>query len=257
MKMKKSLILTAIILLLVPGFIYSDMITFKVGYFIPRAQSDLWDVEFENMDFTKSDFYGTNFSFTYEYFLTKELSFALNIDGYSRKKVGVYRDFVGISFYEEGDFAFPNDFEGDFSISHVFDVSITPIQFSVKLTPMGRRGRFIPYVGGGVGVYFWNVRLTGDIINFDDEWVYEDEDYIVDIYPVEAADLREENKIKVGFHALGGIMFPIANRISIEAEFKFNFVEGELGKDPYQGFQGFERFDLSGYQFTIGLNYWF
>ena len=246
----------AIFLLLVPCLGFSDMVTFKVGYFIPRAQSDLWDVEFENMDFTKTDFYSTNFGFNYEYFLSREISLALSIDSYSRKKVGVYRDFVGLSF-EEGDFAFPNDFEGDFLISHVFDVSITPIQFSVKLTPAGRKGRFIPYIGGGAGIYFWSVRLQGNIIDFDDEWIYEDEDYIVDIYPVEGALLREDNKVKVGFHALGGVMFPIANRISIEAEFKYNFASGELGKDPYEGFQGFEPFDLGGYQFSIGLNYWF
>ena len=254
--MKKHLIMTVIFLLLVPCLGFSDMITFKAGYFIPRFQSDLWELEFENMDFTKTDYYNTNFGFSYEYFLTRELSFTLSVDSYSRKKVGVYRDFVGIAF-QEGDFAFPNDFEGDFFISHVFNVSITPIQLSVKLAPAGRKGRFIPYVGGGVGIYLWNVRLQGDIVNFDEEWVYEDEDYIVDIYPVESVYLSEDNKIKVGFHALGGVMFPVANRISVEAEFKYNFAQGELGKDPYQGFQGFEPFDLSGYQFSIGLNYWF
>lgn len=245
-------------LLLLPVLVFSDMITFKVGYFIPRAQSDLWDIEFENMDFDKNDFFGTNFGFTYEYFLSRELSIALSIDGYSRKKVGIYEGFVGISFFE-GDFAFPDDFEGDFLISHVFDVSITPFQLSLKLAPMGRKGRFIPYVGGGVGIYLWNVRLQGDIINFDDVWeYYEDGDFIVDIYPVEGRDIREENKIKVGFHALGGIMFPVANRISVEAEFKFNLAEGKFSEDnPYWGFFGFEPFDLSGYQLTIGLNYWF
>lgn len=261
MKMKKSLILTVISLLLVPSFVYSDMITFKVGYFIPRAsggEDSLWYIEFDQMDFGKNDFYGTNFGFTYEYFLTKELSFALNIDGYSRKKVGYYEGYVGETI-DGFDYAF--DYGEGFAISHIFDVSITPIQVSLKLTPMGRKGKFIPYIGGGAGIYLWNVRLQGYIIDFSpgaEEEFYDPniDEYVIG-FPIEAADLREENKVKVGFHALGGIMFPIANRISIEAEFKFNFVEGELGKDPYQGFQGFERFDLSGYQLTIGLNYWF
>jgi len=135
--MKKYLILTAMIILLLPSLAISDIITFKVGYFIPRAQSDLWDIEFENMDFEKNDFFGTNFGFTYEYFLSRELSITLSIDGYSRKKVGFYEGFVGIEF-PEGYFAFPDDFEGDFLISHVFDVSITPFQLSLKLAPMGR-----------------------------------------------------------------------------------------------------------------------
>jgi len=250
--MMKKFILSMILILLVPCLGFSDLVTFKVGYFIPRASSDLWIDEFDQMDFAKSDFTSSNFGFSYEYFFTSQISFAISVDGYSRKKVGAYVDYVGITF-DEGDFAFPSDFEGDFAISHVFDVSITPIQLSLKLTPLGRKGRIIPYVGGGVGVYLWNVRLQGDIIDFDDEWIYEDEDFIISIFPVKLTDAREDNKLKIGYHAFGGLMFPIANRISIEAEIKYNFVEGALT----EGFEGFEDFDLSGYQFSVGLNYWF
>lgn len=250
--------MTVIFLLLVPCLGFSDMITFKAGYFIPRFQSDLWEVEFENMDFTKTDYYNTNFGFSYEYFLTRELSFALNVDSYSRKKLGLYKDFVGETI-DSLDYAF--DYGEGFVINHVFNVSITPIQLSVKLAPAGRKGRFIPYLGGGVGIYFWNVRLQGYIINFSPEAEEEFYDPNIDEYvigfPIESVYLSEDNKVKVGFHALVGVMFPVANRISVEAEFKYNFAQGELGKDPYQGFQGFEPFDLSGYQFSIGLNYWF
>lgn len=242
-----------ILILLVPCLGFSDLVTFKVGYFIPRADSELWSMEFENMDFAKSDFTSSNFGFSYEYFLSNQISFAVSVDGYTRKKLGSYIDYVGIEFLE-GDFAFPSDFEGDFLISHVFDVSITPIQLSLKLSPLGRKGRFIPYVGGGVGVYLWNVRLQGDIINFDEEWTYEDEEYIITVFPIELYDAREDNKLNIGYHAFGGVMFPVANRISIEAEFKYNFLKGALT----EGFVGFlDDFDLSGYQFSVGLNYWF
>ncbi len=250
--MTKKLILSMILILLVPCLGFSDLVTFKVGYFIPRADSDLWTDEFENMDFSKSDFTNSNFSFSYEYFLSNQISLAISVDGYSRKKVGVYKDYVGIQF-QEGDFAFPIDFEADFAISHVFDVSITPIQLSLKLAPLGRRGRLIPYVGGGVGVYLWNVRLQGDIIDFEDVWEYIEDDFIIDVFPVKLADAREDNKFNVGYHAFGGLMFPIANRISIEAEFKYNMLKGALT----EGFEGFDDFDLSGYQISIGLNYWF
>ena len=250
--MKKHLVLVALLILLTPCLAFSDMVTFGIGYFFPRANSDLWDTEFENMSFTQSNFNNSIFGFTYEYFFSNQLSLTLSIDGYSQKKIGFYRDFVGISF-TEGDFAFPTDFEGEFDISHVFDVSITPIQLSLKLAPMGRRGRFIPYIGGGAGVYLWNVRLQGDIVDFDDVWVYEDVDFETDIFPVVQADAREDNKVSLGFHGFGGIMVPVANRISVDGQFKFNFLKGELS----EGFEGFEDFDLSGYQITIGLNYWF
>lgn len=241
-----------ILIFLVPCLGFSDLVTFKVGYFIPRASSDLWTDEFDQMDFSKGNFTSSNFGFSYEYFFTNQISFAISVDGYNRKKVGTYLDYVGIAF-DEGDFAFPSDFEGDFAISHVFNVSITPIQLSLKLAPLGRKGRITPYVGGGVGVYLWNVRLQGDIIDFDDIWEYVDDDFIVEIYPVRLTDAREDNKLKIAYHALGGLMFPVANRISIEAEIKYNFVQGALT----EGFEGFEDFDLSGYQFSVGLNYWF
>jgi len=144
--MKKILMISLIIIFLAPCLAKADTISFKVGYFIPRAESDLWQIEFENMDFKKSDFMGSNFGFSYEYFLTRELSIALSIDGYTRKKVGLYNDYIKEGV-EGQDYAF--DYGEGFGISHVFDVSITPIQVSLKIAPLGRKGSFIPYVGGG------------------------------------------------------------------------------------------------------------
>lgn len=40
--------------------------------------------------------------------------------------------------------------------------------------------------------------------------------------------------------------------MSIDAEFKYNVVTGNL-----EQFLDFEPFDLSGYQISIGLSYWF
>ena len=253
--MKKTLMISLIILIivfLVPSLAKADTVSFKVGYFIPRAESDLWQIEFENMDFKKSDFMGSNFGFSYEYFLTRELSLALSIDGYTRKKVGLYNDYIKETVGGQ-DYAF--DYGEGYGISHVFDVSITPIQVSLKIAPLGRKGSFIPYVGGGVGIYLWNVRIQGDMIDFSDPVEFYDtslDEYVIG-YPVYITDAREENKIKLGYHALGGVMFPIANRISIEGEFKYNFLKGNFS----ESFLGFEAFDLSGYQISIGLNYWF
>lgn len=259
--MKKHLILVILFILLVPCFVFSDIVTFRVGYYFPRADSELWETEFENMDFTKSDFSDSSFGFTYEFFFTNQLSLALSIDGFSQKKLGMYRDFAVIpAETEDGvfDYAFEIDNgivnELGSAISHVFDVSITPIQVSLKLAPMGRRGRFIPYVGGGAGVYLWNVRLAGDIIDFEvgDLFDFPDES-VKEGFAVTPTDARENNKVSIGFHAFGGIMFPVANRISVDGQFKFNHLKGELS----EGFEGFDSFDLSGYQISIGLNYWF
>lgn len=248
--MKKSLIILLALIFLTPSLAFSNIFTFKTGLFIPRAQSDLWTTEFENMSFSKTNYTTTNFSFAYEYFLTREVSVVLGLDSFSKNKFGSYVDYVGIQLVE-GNFAFPNDYVEDFFPSHIFNVSITPVQLSLKLTPMGRKGKFIPYVGGGVGLYLWNVRLNGDLVDFDDVWVYVPDD--IDIYPITTVDAWESNRISFGYHVFGGIMVPFTKRMTFEVEFKYNVARGELK----EAFEGFEPFDLSAYQITLGMNYWF
>jgi len=246
--MRKMLVLLTAILLLVPGLVFSDIVTFKVGYFFPRADSDLWLEEFENMSFTKSNFQDSNFGFGYEYFFTRELSLVLNVEGYSKNKVGFYKDYSAITATDGYDYAFFD--EPGNAVMHTFSVSITPIQFSIKLSPLGRKGKIIPYVGGGAGIYLWSVRLYGDVIDFNAPEEFTDGTIG---YPVFMADAREDNKFKMGYHAFGGVMIPVANRISFEAEFKYQSLTAEL----VDAFEGFQPFDLSGFQFSLGLNYWF
>lgn len=262
--MKKSVIVFLALILLTPCLAYSGIITLKIGFFIPNAQSDLWQEEFRNMDFGKSHYYNSNFGFTYEHFISKQLSFTLGLDGYFKNKSGIYTDYFGVLgsvFGESVDFAFPNGLEGDFfademfSIIHSFNVSITPIQFSIKLYPMGRQGKFMPYIGGGVGLYIWYVRLEGDWVDFnDDSWIYGVD---TQIYPVYLTYAREDSKFTVGYHGFAGLMIPVAQRFTFEAEFKYNYAHGNFRTGQDASFAGYEAFDMSGYQISLGLNYWF
>jgi opacity protein-like surface antigen len=252
--MKKTVGLVAILVLLLPSLGLSGALSFRLGYFIPRAQSDLWQIEFDNMDFQKSDFQNTTLGIYYEHFLTRELSVIAGIEGYSQTRLGYYVDFVGYSF-DEGNFAFPADlYRGEFTPSHNFSVSVTPVQVSLKLTPLGRRSGFIPYLGGGISLYIWSVKLIGDMVDMTDEWIYEDPDLgDVTIYGIYYAQARAENRFNIGFQAFAGFMIPIARRLALEAEFKYNYGKGSLG----EAFPDFESFDLGGYQISLGANYWF
>jgi len=259
--MKKTYIPLLVMVLLLPAFAFSNTITFRLGYFIPRAgggPDSLWNIEFENMSFKKTDFQESMIGFNYEYFLTKELSLAVSVDTYNKNKAGYYRDFVGYSF-DEGDFAFPADvYRGEFTPAHSFNVSIVPIQFSLKLTPFGRRSRIIPFIGGGVGVYFWSVVLRGDMVDFSNVWEYEYEPgKFDDIYYIEPTNARESNRLTFGYHAFGGIMFPIGNRLTLEASVRYNVAKGKFRQGLDASFDGFEDFDLGGLVLAAGINYWF
>ncbi len=254
--MKKHLIILFALILCLPGFVFSDLVSFKVGFFIPRAMSDLWEEEFLNMSFIKSEFQNTNFAFGYEYFISRELSMILGVEGYTKTKSGIYNDYVGL--YDEFD-----DFWGfnildvgtGEPISHVFSVSITPVQASLKLAPLGRKGKIIPFIGGGLSAYLWTVRLQGDMIDFsvEQEFIDQDDNPIGTGYFIRPTDAREENKISFGYHVFGGVMLPIANRISLEGEVKYSRATGVLKN----AFIGFEPFDLGGITISVGMNYWF
>jgi opacity protein-like surface antigen len=256
--MRKTFGLVAILALLLPGLGFSDGVSIRLGYFIPQAKGDLWQIEFENMSYNKSNFQTVVLGFTYEHFLTREISLSIGFDSYSKIERGYYRDYVGYGFTDIGDFGFPADirpegYDTNFDISHQLNISMLPIQASLKITPLGRKSGIMPYVGGGVSLYFWSVKLQGDMIDFTDVWTYDTGSSIIDVYGVRMTDAREENQLTLGFHGFAGLMIPIARRAAVEAEFKYNYGKGTL-KDA---FEGFGKFDLSGYQISLGINYWF
>ena len=177
--MKKLMILVAALIVLIPSLAYSDMMTVRLGYYLPSILNSynylshlnsLWGIELSQMSFGPSDFRGAMLGGGYEFFLTKQFSVALSVDGYTREAGGYYRDYVAVTLNNadfQGDYAFPAaNYTGDFEVLHSFHVSMTPVQLSLKLAPLGRKTRIIPYVGGGVGLYFISASIRGSIVDF-------------------------------------------------------------------------------------------
>lgn len=232
-----------------------NSVTIRVGSFFPSAESDLWQIEFDQMSFAKSNFQSSAFGFDYEIFFSKNFSLVVGFDSYQKNKAGYYVDYEGISILGQGVFAVPLDYGGDFDLIHSFRVSVTPMQASLKITPLGRRSSLIPYVSGGLSVFLWSVSLDGDIIDFSDEWILSDPVYgDTEAYGVMPSALsRESNRLSLGYHFAGGIQYVVGNRITLQGEVKVFSGTGELT----EWLQGFEPFDLSSLFISIGLNYWF
>jgi hypothetical protein len=263
--MKKYILAGLAVLLAVGSMGYANIMTIQMSYFVPRAQSgaqyadSLWTVEFENMNFKKTSFENASFGLGYEIILTNQFSLVLGLDTYSKNMTGYYKDYVGHGILGQY-WAFPNDVYvfGPAPLQHNFSVSITPIQASIKITPFGRRHTVIPYVGGGVALYFSRVRLRGDMVDFSDPYVYTDAFVSeAEIYPVYYVDAWEEGstfgKVSFGWQVFGGFMVPVTNRFSIDAGFKYANSRVNLG----ESFLGFGPFDLGSYQVSLGVNYWF
>jgi len=74
------------------------------------------------------------------------------------------------------------------------------------------------------------------------------------IYPVVYVDAHETQAV-FGAHAFGGLMFPIGYRLTLEAEARYHWASASFnGAFPAAEYG---KFDLSGWSFSFGLNYWF
>jgi len=258
--MKKALILIAVVIVLIPSLAYSDILTFKMGYYSPKALNhissagnSLWDYELTQINLSKDDYRGGIFGIGYEHFISPKLSFAASVDIFTKQNGGYYRDYVS---YAIGDlnyaFPYPTYTDGG-DILQSFQVSMYPVQFSLKFYPIGRKGTFVPFFGGGGGPYFIRAEVWGSIIDFTDEYIYTDPDLgdvsIYGIYGVSAS----ETKIALGGHVFAGFMVPIGYRLTLEAEARYHFAKANFS----DAFQGFDKFDMSGLSISIGINYWF
>jgi opacity protein-like surface antigen len=265
--MKKLIVLAAGLALIVPTLAFADSFSLRVGYFMPRALSSsyltlhpnsLWFVEFDQMTFALKDFRGGTLGASYERFFGPNLSLVLGVDTFSRRRLGDYWDYDQTEF-TEGWFAFPVDLEPAdipdwYYISHSFRVSSTPVTLSVKLAPLGRKTKLIPFVGGGAGLYFWNTSLYGEMVDFSDPWIYTDPILgDIDIFPVISINSREKG-MAVGYHAFAGLQFPIGYRATIDAEVRYNWAKGKFDDGLLVDF---DDFDLGGLALTVGFSYWF
>lgn len=251
--MKKTIITVALILLLLPLSASANIFTIRYGYFVPRMSGgpdSLWTIEFENMSLRKSAYQSGMIGLAYEFFMNRNVSLELAIDFYNRQKAGWYIDYSQYKV-DSMSFAFPDIFGQP--IIHAFEVSQTPISMSVKVTPLGRRVRFVPYFGGGVGLYVWSVRLRGEIIDFSDPWTYTDPGGSITVYPVYYAVLEENNRLSIGYNAFAGVMVPVGSRTTLDLGLRYNFLQAKFR----DAFEGFENFDFNGYALVLGLNFWF
>jgi opacity protein-like surface antigen len=274
--MKKAIVLAVGLALLLPSLSFADSFSVRFGYYMPRAVSEsylgqhadtsLWGIEFYNMNFALKDFRGGILGLSYERFLGPNLSLLVSVESFSRRKLGDYYDYSQAEF-TDGWYAFtvgeePSDIPDLYYITHSFKVSSTPVTASVKFTPLGRKTRLIPYVGGGVGAYFWSTGIFGDMPDFNPldeygdpiEYYYPDPLYgDITVYPVLQVNSRERG-VAFGCHAFAGVQVPIGYRATIDAEARYHWARGRFN-DGY--LLDFEDFELGGLALSIGFSYWF
>jgi hypothetical protein len=220
----KRLAIWLAILGLGSGILFSQSVNMKIGLFVPRMQSDLWQINLDNLVLSRSDFINAYYGGEYEIFLDRHTSFSLEIGSYVKGVHTQYRDYE----FANGD-----------PIQQDIQLRVTPLEANIKLYPMGYRYRLYPFIGAGVGVYAWTYQQYGDFINFEDESVNE--------------GFAETRRFSFGLNGRIGVVFRFQPRLAFALEGKYQYLKGRLS----DFFEGFNSLDLGGFTANASINIYF
>jgi hypothetical protein len=113
-----------------------------------------------------------------------------------------------------------------------------PFSATVRFLPLGNRGGFQPYIGGGVGVFRWRYSETGQFIDFSNN-------IFVDNFVATGG--------AVGPLILGGVRFGLGS-LSAGGEIRYQHATADLPDG--QGFAG-PKLNLGGFNYLATLNFHF
>ncbi len=220
--MKRILLMLSIILIGFPAF--SDILKIKVGQFNPTQNSDLWEINRDNLYLEKKDFEGGYGAIQWEFFTQKNISFSVEVGSYSKSLWTSYRDWE----WEDGS-----------PINQRLSFNVVPIEANANIYPGGAHRPIAPYFGGGIGIYIWKYIQEGDFVDFT-TW---------DVF----SGRFETSTTGIGANLKGGLSWRISRTIGFFGEAKYVFLKDDLSSD----FQGFEKFDVGGLYLSLGISVWY
>jgi opacity protein-like surface antigen len=196
----------------------------RIGQFEPDGESQYWDQR--EIDFTggADDFEDTIFGVDYTRMLTER--FGVIASG---------------SLYEASSTAAFLDFEDEFGndIVHETSLDITQLNLGVLFHILRRDAVVSPYVGGGLGLYGYDLEESGEFIDFDTFDIFE--------------GTFDTDGNAFGAFFLLGLEIPITEGVGVFAEGRWHSVEDELDGD----FEGFGDIDLGGRELAAGVSFRF
>lgn len=214
--------------LAIAGPVYAGSLNVLGGYFRPAGDSDIFEQNELETTFDVRDLDTFGVTVGYDHFLGDYVNLGASVS-FSRSDTTV----------SDVDF----EFEDGSPIFRDIRLDMVPLEANLKFLPVGREASIIPYVGGGVGIYFWEYEEFGDfIINRNTN-------------PSVINGSAFSDGADFGFHVEGGVFIPVGRSFAVMGEAKYWKAEGDLdieGFDP-----SFEPIDLSGTMFSGGISFWF
>lgn len=222
-----------------PGFLFGSprgSLALKVGYSVPRADSELFHFTRDELTVEKSDFNGVSIAGELGIRISERLDFTAALGYAASRTRSEFRDWVD---------------ESDLPIEQTTHFDMVPLTFGVKayLNERGRRvgslawvpdsQKVNPYVGAAAGVTWYRFEQFGDFIDFE----------TLDIFP----DNFFSDGSAPTVHVLGGLDVTLSPRLFFTGEARYGWAKAPLDRD----FVGFDDLDLAGFQASAGIGFRF
>lgn len=221
-------VLTLGLLAALPASAGASSLELRIGGFIPRADSNLFDDDSSLYTVNKEDWRGVTGGAEFSFTPADHVELGLHLDGYGRRVDTTYRDYTRPSGAE---------------IEQSLRLTLIPLGATLRFLPADRHATVSPYVGVGPDVVFYKYEEFGDFIDFFDPDLAITPDHFI------------SESTAFGAHALGGIRFYVNRDIAIVGEAKYLWAHDDMGDDFLPNSPGLvNRIDLSGWIFTGGVH---
>ncbi len=229
-RLTRVLFAAAFLLVAAPGAAHAQQsVNFFLGGFVPdgpanRAFDDILFNEQNYLLFDMGRFKGAT--------VGGEWLVGLGQRGEAGIGVGVYSNGTTSSYA-----ALVNDFGGE--ILQELRLKIVPTTATFRVLPLGRKTMIQPYVGAGVGIFWWRYTETGQFVDAD-SFIFNDR--------------YESDGTETGPVILGGVRFALG-RFDVGTEIRWQSATGDL--DPREFGNVASKIDLGGFNYLATFNFRF
>lgn len=217
-----------------PDFLFAPpggSVTVRGSWLWARAGSDWYDFVTDHLTLDAADFNAPGFGLDVAVAVTPRLDVQFGLDYSNAHVSSEYRDFVD------------NNRLPIAQQTRLRELNLSG-NIKVALTERGREvsrfawvpRRFVPYVGGGGGVLWFDVNQTGDFVDFVDFSVF--------------TDVFRSRGWTPSAQLFGGVDVRVFKRLYLMFDGRYLWAAGELGRDWID----FDPIDLAGFRLSGGIN---
>ena len=205
-----------------------------IGFSMPKADSDVYDMMIRELTLEKSDFRATGFGLQFGVPIASHFAVVAGFEYSRSKNKSEFRDYVE----DNGD-----------PIEQTTEFRQIPIAITVRYYPV-KTGEFVgnyawiptrlnPYIGGGGGALGYKLSQSGRFVDKSNMHIF--------------STTLKNNDWTPTAHIAGGIDINLTPRIFVNGEARYSWARADLSND----FTGFDPINLSGVRILGGIYFRF